>query len=352
MGAVVFRTVALVSVVLAVVTAALLGSIVGGVPASADSVSNGNDTDCTDRDDFCATFPEETVAVMDWPYRTNLTVGGNSSAIEITAEELNASQLARIFGGEKTDDGVRVAVGDDRSIPASFEYSGGGNYTFHVRAIGSNRTADAHLKLLVGKAPTVTVTPERLVALPDTTPEIGLDLRDTAVANVTIAGEEFRLTVRVRDADGNGRVGLLVDLAALGRSGTDAVAVAGNDRLLSATLSGANQTLSVGQYEIRVGTGGRETDLGLLEVVPELETTTNTPLPTTVTTETTATETTPTETTTESNAVTAVAETSRRTSQTGRAEVSDDETPPSGVPGFGVVSALVVLVLAYALVRR
>lgn len=349
MKAVALRTVALVSVALVVV---LLGSIVGGVPASADSASNGNETDCTDRDDFCATFSEETVAVMDWPYRANLTVGGNSSAVEITAEERNATQLVRIFGGEQTEEGVRVAVGDDRAIPATFEYSGGGNYTFHVRAVGSNRTADAHLKLLVGKAPTVTVTPEVITAERDGTAEIGLDFRDTAVANVTIAGEEFRLTTRIRDADGDERATLVVDLGALGRNGTDAVAVAGDDRLLSANLSGASQTLSTEQYEIHVGTGGRETDLGLLEVVAELEATTRTPLPTTVTTETTAIETTATETTTESNAVTTVAETTRRTNSTGRAEVTDEKTPASGVPGFGVASALAALVLAYAWRRR
>lgn len=317
--------------------------------SKAERTGNVTEAKWTVRSGFCVTFPDESVATTDWPFRTNLVVTGNATTVVIIEDELNATQLAAIFDGKPTDDGVRVPV-DDGTVPATFDYSGGGSYTFHVRAVGTNRTADAHLQLAVADAPTVFLSRTWVIAERGDVAELDLRFEDTTVVNVTVERGGFRLAATVRDADGDGRATLRVDLDALDGE-TEAVGVSSGDCVRGASVRGASGTLPTGDYDVRLWMDGRETTIGKLRVVRERRETTSTTV-TEATTESVIEATT--ESVTEPTTVTATSSssTARRTSR----ETVDDEPPTDGttpgVPGFGVGCALVALAVARALRRR
>ncbi|WP_115863178.1 hypothetical protein [Halorussus litoreus] len=350
-----------------VAVAVLVFTVTATVAGGVSDANHADAQDCPDEGNLCAAFPDDAVGVSDWPYRTNLTVAGDVSVVEITEDELNANQLVDIFGGHQTDGAVRVTVGEDGAIPAEFDYSDGGNHTFHVRAVKAkrtvraNRTADADL-LLVGEPPTVYLSTDFPVVERGGTVRIGLEFDDAAVGNVTVAGEGVRLKATLRDDDRDGSAGLLIDSDALeDRAG--AVRVVGADRLLTVNVSAANATLSTGTYDLSAGIDGRETAIGLLKVVRRTETTSSTRTTSSAaaaqsTSVGTREPTSPGSTEVESTGEpTADADVPAQESDTSERIGSPRGTEPRGestrsVPGFGVGSALVALALCLARLWR
>ena len=322
------------------------------------NVRTGNVTEAkwTVRSGLCAKFPDRLAGVWDWPYETELFVGGDAEAVEITSETMNATELAAVFGGTKTADGVRVDVANRQTVPATFRYRHMDEHVFHVAADGGDANATARLTLTTVGLLSVKFTSDGLIqAGRNGTAAVSLAFEGPRVATVTASRGDVRLDATVRDADRDENVTLRYDVDAMesitgetsDETAAEAVDVAGDDRLLSVNVSEGPGSRTRGEYELELAKSrnGEVIDVTMLRIVESErsgETGRTDDSPTTKRTETAVTET-PTDgasPTTEGGA------TAEETNDSG---ATTDESATSAVPGFGLGAGLAAVAVALGL---
>ncbi|WP_435365399.1 PGF-CTERM sorting domain-containing protein [Haloarchaeobius sp. DYHT-AS-18] len=162
-----------------------------------------------------------------------------------------------------------------------------------------------------------------------------LTLTDAENATVRLGSEDagFQMNVTVRDNTSDGQVQLTIYTQRLGiRAPAKAVAVAGNDTVVSASGDTLGGAIDAGDYELAASVNGTQTDVATLSVT---EPTTTPP----TTSDTPATTTQPPTTT-------------AATTTTATEATDDDDGSSSAIPGFGLGATLVALASVALLVRR
>ncbi|WP_435359911.1 PGF-CTERM sorting domain-containing protein [Haloarchaeobius sp. DFWS5] len=166
-----------------------------------------------------------------------------------------------------------------------------------------------------------------------------LQLNDSETGTVTLGSEDagYQMNVTVMDNTSDGTVEMTVYAQRLGISAPkNAVEVAGNDTLVSASNETLGDRIDAGEYQLSASVNGTETDVATLSIM-EANTTTTTP----------ATTSDPPETTTQPTD-----EGVDTTTTTADESGGDDGGDSGGSPGFGVGVALVALVAAALLAVR
>lgn len=269
-----------------------------------------------------ASFDPDAVGGTDWPERTTMRVrfcDGERGPVEVTAADLNASQLARLFDGTPTDDGVRVAVPADGDVSVTLPAEFVGPHQFTVRRANASGSTTANLTVLAGHEPFPSFEGSVFETDPGGVAEIPVRFdadAATQTARVAVVGDDgLQMTLRVTN-DGDDRATVRLDTGAFdGDSPAGAVTVAdGGEVTVERAVPGDG--FVPGSYDVNVSADGEEWDVGSLVVADE----------------TTATETTTADSTREGTGATA--------------------TTGPGQPGFGVAAALAALAACAVAARR
>lgn len=281
-----------------------------------------------------ASFEERTVA----PDSTaHLLVNGSAdTTVEITAGIEPATLAAMVEGSERTDDGVRVRVGEDGVVPIQFPERFAcrpGTYSFEVRAVGTNRTGVADIRVAAtAEARTVFRDSVPSVA-PNGTARLPLGIGCAKQATVTVEGEGFAANVTLNRTTERP---LTETTLRYDPDATERFVAGPNATVTNVSIEGNDDGFAPGEtYDLGLSADGETTDVATLRVNEPTTSPTVSPTPVTAT-EQSDTDGTPTDATA----------TTTTTSNPGTA------TDPVTQPGFGPVVAVVALLAAAMLARN
>ncbi|MFD1633184.1 hypothetical protein ACOZ4L_08315 [Haloplanus ruber] len=195
----------------------------------------------------------------------------------VRSPDLDASTLQTIFGGvgtvDSADDTLRLSGGDRQALSANFSGVSPGTYRL-VFAVTDTSASERVTVSVDDSGPGQVTFASRIVQA-----EVGdvatiplrFDGTDTARLTVGSASLNWRVTLNVTDADGDGSVAVRVDTANVRQSGTVFTAT-GTDPVSNVTVThgtqfaDADRRIAATTYPLSVQTGGTETDVGTLSL--------------------------------------------------------------------------------------
>lgn len=284
--------------------------------------------------------------------RTNLSAG---TEIELTATGVQPSTLEELVeGASETDEGVRVRVRENGSVPLRFPRRfrcdpGGGRYEFTVREVETNRTGSAAVQVALRAVEYTRFDESYQVVEPNGTADIGFRFGcEDAAVTIEFATDAYRANVTVnRTSDVR-----FVDALLRYDPDADPQFVGGdNATVTEVSVAGNDSSFAVGErYDLSIyDASSDESDVARLEVVAETPTPTANPSPTRTPSPTASPSQTPTRTQTPTESQTAMVDTETPTVET--QSVESTPTAPSG-PGFTFVSVVAAAFALLLLERR
>ncbi len=198
----------------------------------------------------------------------------NSYAVEVTAEDLDASDLEAVFGDgphyvETTDDGVVLAGANDRTVTGDFGDVAPGRYDLQFDVVDSTATATAEVSVAESGEDGARLTEAVMVEERGDVVELSVDFTGTATSATLTVGDagdvNYEYDVEVTAANPGGQATVLWNTARSADGGGFAAGEGAADVAVT-EVDGVSRPIQSGEYPVDLALDGEEVDIATVVI--------------------------------------------------------------------------------------